>query len=83
VSAQTYRHPRAIERMRLGLCPECGGSPESHTDDVRFWIPRSHGCSLLPHGVTERIQWQRQLDQGVCTCTPLVSCDRCEQEASQ
>lgn len=63
IYAQTYTAPVAIERMRAGNCPECGSTPESHTDDVHFWIPRSHDCSLLPHGVVERIDYQRQLDQ--------------------
>jgi hypothetical protein len=64
VSAQTYTSPAAVARMRDGSCPECGGTPESHTNSVAFWIPRGNNCSLLPHGVTERIEWQRELDGG-------------------
>jgi hypothetical protein len=46
--------------MRANLCPECDQPAEAHLDDNRFWMPRT--CSLLPKGVTERIEWQRHLD---------------------
>ena len=58
--AQRYTSPVARERMAAGTCPECGESAEAHSGDPRFWIPRA--CSLLPHGVTERIA-QYQADQ--------------------
>ena len=61
---QTYSHPTAIARMRQGLCPECGISPERHTNDSRFWIPRPLDCDLLQEGVTARIAKQREIDEG-------------------
>lgn len=62
MSAQTYRGALAVERLREGRCPECAGTPDSHTDSTAFWIPRGNDCSLLPRGVTARIEWQRELD---------------------
>jgi len=62
MTAQRYTDPIAIKRMRDDKCPECGGTPESHTDSAAFWIPRGNDCSLRPHGVVERIAWQRHLD---------------------
>jgi tRNA(Ile2) C34 agmatinyltransferase TiaS len=62
VSAQTYKHPLALARLRAGTCPECGGTVESHGNDNRFWMPGNQGCSLLERGVRERIDWQRHLD---------------------
>lgn len=59
--AQTYSSTIAHERMEAGNCPECGHSPESHSGDPRFWVPRgSTGCDLLPQGVTERIEAYRE-----------------------
>ena len=51
--AQRYTSQIAQGRMAAGNCPECGEKPAQHLSDSRFWIPRN--CSLLPHGVTERI----------------------------
>ncbi|KXO90959.1 Uncharacterised protein (plasmid) [Tsukamurella tyrosinosolvens] len=54
---QRYLTPAAHERMAAGTCPECGYRAEEHSDDPRFWTPRgASGCSLLPRGVTERIE---------------------------
>lgn len=61
--AQRYTHPLAIERMRANTCPECGGTAESHTNSVAFWIPRGNDCSLLPDGVADRIQQRRADDE--------------------
>ena len=55
--AQRYTSTLAQERMRLGLCPECGEAPSSHLDDPRFWLPRR--CDLMPPGVTVRIDQYR------------------------
>lgn len=53
---QRYSSPLAHQRMSDGTCPECGHRAEAHSDDPRFWIPRGvTGCSLLTHGVTDRI----------------------------
>jgi hypothetical protein len=55
--AQRYFTETARVRMAEGRCPECGTTPDTHTDDIRFWIPRR--CDLTPHGVTSRIQQYR------------------------
>jgi hypothetical protein len=56
--AQTYTNPTAIERMREGNCPECGGPPFRHDG---WGGPR--GCSLTDNGVADRIAQQRRLDE--------------------
>lgn len=61
MSAQTYTHPIAIDRMRAGTCPECGGAPRAHGNDTRFWAPVNQSCSLMERGVVERIE--HQLDE--------------------
>lgn len=58
---QTYTGTLARKRMENGMCPECGYAPEEHTDDYRFWIPRT--CSLLPRGVIERIKAAREAEE--------------------
>jgi hypothetical protein len=60
-SAQTYQGDRALTNMRAGLCPECGELAEQHSGP--FQLRPGARCSLLPHGVTERINWQRELDR--------------------
>lgn len=62
MTAQTYNSPAAIERMRSGMCPECGVPALGHGNDVRFWVPSNQRCNLLEFGVAERIAWQRELD---------------------
>lgn len=57
--AQRYHSEIARERMAAGKCPECGQPAEAHSPDNRFWIPRPFDCSLLPVGVTERIEQYR------------------------
>ena len=47
--AQRYTQPTARERMSHGLCPECGGPPATHSNDLRFWMPRA--CDLTAQGV--------------------------------
>jgi len=60
MSAQRYSSSVARERMGRGECPECGETPAAHSNDPRFWIPRS--CDLLERGVTERVaQYQSDL----------------------
>jgi hypothetical protein len=59
---QTYMHPAAVERMRDDKCPECGAPPEDHSAAAEFWLRGPLGCDLLPHGVTDRIAAQRQID---------------------
>jgi hypothetical protein len=54
MSAQRYSDQLALDRMAEGLCPECGKIDYEHLDDNRYWIPRR--CSLLPRGVTDRIE---------------------------
>ena len=62
MSAQRYSHPIARERMSHSLCPECGTPAATHSDDMRFWIPRA--CDLTPRGVTDRIeQYQGEADE--------------------
>lgn len=56
--AQRYTDPTALERMKAGVCPECGYTPESHTG----W--GSGVCTLTDNGVAERIM-QFTLDQPV------------------
>lgn len=52
--SQRYHTAGALGAMSQGLCPECAGTPEAHSNDNRFWIhPRS--CSLTFSGVTDRI----------------------------
>lgn len=53
--AQRYTHPLSLKRMEKGECPECGAKPDMHDDNPYFWL-RASECSLLPHGVEERIQ---------------------------
>jgi hypothetical protein len=52
--SQRYSAPVALERMRLGNCPECGAAPDDHSHAIEFWL-RPGGCDLLPIGVTDRI----------------------------
>lgn len=59
---QTYAHPLAIARMREGKCPECGGTPEGHGNDNRFWMPGNQHCALMEAGVVDRIDRQHLLD---------------------
>ena len=55
---QRYTHRVARERMACNLCPECGMPVYAHEGiDAPFWT-RAH-CSLLPHGVEERIAQYR------------------------
>ena len=63
--AQRYHSPVAHERMANNLCPECGLPAAVHSGDIRFWV-RPSGCSLLPYGVTERIE-QFKADQAEAT----------------
>ena len=60
--AQRYHDDMSHWRMDNGNCPECGEKPAQHLSDSRFWIPRN--CSLLPQGVTERIE-QYKADRAV------------------
>ena len=62
--AQRYTQPLALDRMKQGLCPECGLPPDTHLDDPRFWIPRD--CDLLRDGVADRLA-QYQREQRPCT----------------
>jgi hypothetical protein len=55
---QTYTDPRALERLRNGQCPECGGTTYAHGG---WGGPR--GCSLTDNGVAHRIAYQAQLDE--------------------
>lgn len=57
MTAQRYKTVLAHQRMESGLCPECGLEVETHTPDIRFWIPRQ--CSLTPAGVQDRIEQYR------------------------
>jgi hypothetical protein len=59
--AQRYTSLTAQSRMADGTCPECGRPAEAHSSETRFWV-RFDDCSLLPHGVTERIT-QFELDR--------------------
>lgn len=84
-SEQRYTHPRSLNWMALGLCPECGYAPEEHSMDARFWIPR--GCSLREDGVRNRLA-QFKRDVGVdapaqAGTMPGVSCPVCHAAAGQ
>lgn len=46
---QRYTNPVALNRMALGVCPECGGLPEEHTGRGGW------NCSLTDNGVASRI----------------------------
>ena len=64
MSAQRYASPVAQERMARGTCPECGDSALAHSNDPRFWMPRS--CDLTAQGVVDRInQHAADLSEGV------------------
>lgn len=55
-SHQRYTNPTARDRMAQGLCPECGGEPDSHGG----W--GAWNCSLTDNGVAGRIyQYQKDL----------------------
>lgn len=55
--AQHYSQPVARERMAHNLCPECGGPVATHSNDLRFWMPRA--CDLTAVGVEDRIAQYR------------------------
>ena len=54
MSAQRYTSPNALSRMASGLCPECGNAVVAHSNDIRFWVPRT--CDLTIQGVVDRIE---------------------------
>lgn len=56
--AQRYSDPTSLARMKFGACPECGGTPELHLDEKRFWH-RPAGCDLTREGVVDRIAQYR------------------------
>jgi hypothetical protein len=53
MSEQRYTSERARQRLRDGLCPECGGRPDQHTGWGR------PGCGLTDNGVVARIAQYR------------------------
>lgn len=55
--AQRYAQPIPRERMAHGLCPECGQPAATHSNDLRFWMPRS--CDLTAVGVADRVAQYR------------------------
>lgn len=55
--AQRYSQPVPRERMLHGLCPECGQPASTHSNDLRFWMPRA--CDLTQTGVIDRIDQYR------------------------
>lgn len=57
-TAQRYHDSGSWTRMAHGRCPECGETPEHHSNDPRFWVPRR--CDLLPQGVRDRIEQYRR-----------------------
>lgn len=65
MTAQRYRDPIALDRMRSGTCPECGDAPAAHGNDNRFWAPINQRCDLMERGVVERIDYQREIDAEV------------------
>lgn len=61
--AQSYPQLVARERMSRGLCPECGQPPATHSNDLRFWMPRA--CDLTQTGVVDRIdQYRTETNDG-------------------
>jgi hypothetical protein len=73
-----YTDPTSIDRMRAGLCPKCGHTPDVHYDPQDLDDPRRTDCPLVPDAVYDELHTQRRTDDTAAAAEHILTLTRTE-----